>query len=289
VRRNLAVFAAGTLSLMTKHLTLPLVWCWFLYSTSPRRAALWMIAALALWLFTFAPTLPDGAGRIVERVFLYRSWPYGFQSPPLFYAAIIVLPFAAKWLRLDVLDALLFTALGAMTFTYGAGSNNFYPVLLFGSARPSRWLIALSISIILLVSPWTRLEMMIGNFNTNNVSWLICMVWFVSMTVMKLRVMRHMPPNGGKIMQWPCWCCCLCSQRGRHSLLKLSAVMTWRWMRCSVVSVLLSFVPMPSLPTTGLPSRVSRWHGEPLNLRLTGRRSRFGTRPTLELGFPAGN
>ena len=145
-----------------------------------------MVAALAIFALTFTPYVRDSYQRIVDRVLLYHSWGgYGFGSGPLFYVAIAVLPFLARRLGLDVLDGLLFCAVGQMVFIYGAGSNNIYPVFALGFIRPSNWLIPLGVVYVLLVAPWTALEIPVPN--TNNFLWILCLGWFIWMIFVKSR------------------------------------------------------------------------------------------------------
>lgn len=181
---NYRTFIGGTLALLVKHLTLPLVWCLFIYRTNVKRAAWWMVAALAIFMATFIPYLPDGAVRIVTRVFLYNSWGgYGFGSTPLFIAAIVSLPFIARWLRMDVIDALLLTALGQLTFAYGASLSHLYLVLALGAVRPSRWLILPSLVVCIMPG---GLDAMMGS---HNLVWAAVLPWFVYLVV-KRRAME---------------------------------------------------------------------------------------------------
>lgn len=180
-------FGGGTLSLIVKHVTLPLTWALFVYRKGVRRAAWWLVTALALFVATFIPYLPGGAPDIAQRVFLYGSWNnYGFGNPLLFFAMIALLPMLARALQFDLIDGLLFCALGQVVFMYGFGSNNIYPALLIASIRPTRWLIPLSAAYVLLVSPWTQLET--NPPNTNNVFFVIAGLWLVAQIATRQRL-----------------------------------------------------------------------------------------------------
>lgn len=154
-------FWLGALALLIKHITLPLVWALYVIKTDkPLRSALWMIAALALFAVSFAPYLPDGLNGIVSRVLLYRTpgQSYGFGSSALFYAAIVILPFVARALKLDIVDTLTFVVLGQLLFMPFASSNYFVLALGIGLLRPRWWLVPLGVVMLLLFSPWTSLE-----------------------------------------------------------------------------------------------------------------------------------
>jgi hypothetical protein len=141
-RRPSRIWLGGLLALLIKHLTLPLTWCLYLYGARRwQRAVLWMVAALALFALSFAPYLPNGVYRIVTRVLLYHGVGpvYGLGSPVLFYAALVLLPLVARRFRLDVIDGLLFTALGQMVFIYGIAFNYFTPTLALAMIRPTTW------------------------------------------------------------------------------------------------------------------------------------------------------
>lgn len=181
-------FPGGASGLIVKHVTLPLTWALFVYRTTPKRAALWLVAALALFALTFTPYLPAGLDDIVRRVLLYHSWGgYGFGSPVLFYAAIAVAPFAARRLGLDLIDGLVLCAVVQVVTTYGMGSNNIYPLMALGFIRPSRWLVPLCAVYVLLVNPWHPLEMA-QPINTNNALWLVCLAWLAVMVSSRVRL-----------------------------------------------------------------------------------------------------
>lgn len=171
------MFAFGVMALLMKHLLLPLVWCAFVYRAGPFRAAWWMVAVLAIFAATFIPYLPDGAQRIVTRVFLYNSTPgYGFGSPLLFIAAIVTLPFVARWLRMDMIDALIFTALGQLAFAHGAGWTHSYLPLALAAIRPTRWLIPLTLVVVFMTWGWPVP-------GAHNLVWLAVTPWFVYLVV----------------------------------------------------------------------------------------------------------
>ena len=179
-------FALGTLSILVKHLTLPLTWALFVYRENRQRAVLWMLAALALFFAAFIPYLPAGAPRIVTRVFMYTSsGGYGFGSSMLFYAAITALPFIAKSLGLDLIDGLLFIVLGQFVTTAGASVTHFYMVLALALVRPSWWLVPLTAVSVLLASPWTHLELYAGAYNA---LWIVALVWFIYLFIKNSRI-----------------------------------------------------------------------------------------------------
>ena len=178
----------GTLAIVIKHCTLFAVWTLFVYKVGTQRAALWLIAALAVFALTFTPYLPDGLNGIIQRVLLYHSWgEYGFASAWLFWLIMPCIPFIAKALAFDIVDAVLFSVIATLVFAYGAGADLFAMIFPLAFLRPTRWLIPLTAGVVLLISPWTHLEMA-EPFNTVNLLWSIIVVWFTISVVSSIRM-----------------------------------------------------------------------------------------------------
>ena len=115
----------------------------------------------AVFLATFIPFLPDGAERIVTRVFLYQSWAgrYGFSlflpvgvSAALFYGAMLTLPLLAQRWRLDERDTLILQTLGFFTFVHGASMHVFTLLMVALALRPTRAYGLLTLAVLLSVT-----------------------------------------------------------------------------------------------------------------------------------------
>ena len=178
----------GTLAIVIKHSTLFGVWTLFVYKAGVKRAAFWLAATVAVFALTFVPYLPDGLNGIVNRVLLYKSWAgYGFGSSLLFWAMMPLIPFAAKALRLDLWDAILLSLLATLAFAYGAGADLFAMIFPLAFVRPTRWLMPLTGAVLLLIAPWTRLEMA-EPFNTVNLLWVVALLWMAVWSFSRLKL-----------------------------------------------------------------------------------------------------
>lgn len=100
-----------------------------------------IVVPVALWGLSFAPYLPEGLDRIVERVFLYGSWhgQYGFQlvlpkslNALLFVAVMLLVPIFMR--RRGMKAVMIAAVLCYFVFAHGMGYNQFVMAIALLSA-----------------------------------------------------------------------------------------------------------------------------------------------------------
>jgi hypothetical protein len=146
------VWALATLSLIIKHNMLFLVLMLFLYVFRGRiRPLVAMGASSALFLLSFVPYLPDGLTGIVDNVFRYSGMQglWGLDallvwwSTPIFIPVMVALLYIMRD-RLPLLDGMAFAAVAFLALSPGIGTQYFLLLLVFGSLKPSKFLITFS-------------------------------------------------------------------------------------------------------------------------------------------------
>lgn len=144
-KNSVAVWTLCVLSIMVKHVVVFQVWALFVALWGWRRATLRMVAALAIFAISFAPYLPDGYARIIERVLLYSSWTgrygLGFILPEsvnaiLLYGVLLLLPVVGIRLRYTLDEILSLSFLGFPVFTHGMTQKLLIPTLAWLSIKP---------------------------------------------------------------------------------------------------------------------------------------------------------
>jgi hypothetical protein len=199
-RRNMWLWALGTIALLIKHITLFPVWMLFVFMAR-RRAPLLMIGALAVFAVSFLPFISTGYEGIYDNVLRYQSRPgvYGFGvlfpmplAGGLLYGVMAILPFiAVEYLRLSQAKSMELCTVAFVALVYGIGGQYFLLPVVFGSIFLSRWyVIYTAFATLCLVSGVD------GFFQTFpvlwNTVWIVSIGWFVSFFVVwKMPVSRR--------------------------------------------------------------------------------------------------
>jgi hypothetical protein len=161
------------------------------YAFGFRRALLALGMIGGVFLFSFAPYLPDAAGQIVHQVLLYASVDYGYGLAPLlpdglhkliFYAGMLMLPVWVRRRGLLLAEALLACSLLFLILTPGFGIQMAALVLVFGALEPSIWYMLMASVTATLVYPYPLLAASAPVLN--NLLWVMC-VWRLTMIYRK--------------------------------------------------------------------------------------------------------
>jgi hypothetical protein len=187
----LPVWLLGTLSILIKHLQVFSVWMLFMYTVRGRlRAAGLFAATLLVFAASFLPYLPASLDGIRANVIGYRGftkiWGFGmllprYLSEPLFVAAMLALPFAARFrLRLSPARGLELASAGLMAFIHGISEQYFVVPAIFGSVvRPwAYWVYTAAATLFLVASPHN--VYLVAWPTIWNLVWLAAAAWVAS-------------------------------------------------------------------------------------------------------------
>lgn len=177
----------AAVSLALKQTTVFLWLALFVGLWGVRKGFLRMLVPASLWCLSFAPYLPDGLNRIVERVILYNSWSgsYGLQlilpkstNSILFFAVMVGLPVL---LRKRSTESILFAETAAFfVFAHGMGMNLFTVAIVLSAALAPAWCILFTAAS--LPTLWLPGFLVVGQAGMNTV-WLVSVgAWARSLT-----------------------------------------------------------------------------------------------------------
>ncbi len=181
-----SLWLLATLALVVKHLNVFMVWTFFLYvCSSVRRAGVAMACAIAVFLLSFWPYLPEGRDGIIHNVLLYRGIlrPYGLTTwiPravvfPVFLVAMTVIPLILlrRW---PLVRAMTFSTLALLILITGTGEAYFILPVIWGSLvrGPGYWIYSLVTYTFLLSGP-SNLQVWSG-FLPWNMLWGALCLW----------------------------------------------------------------------------------------------------------------
>ncbi|MFN8378355.1 MAG: hypothetical protein U0452_06740, partial [Anaerolineae bacterium] len=183
----LAIWALCVLSIMVKHVAVFQVWALFVALWGWRKATLRMVAALALFTLSFAPYLPDGYARIVDRVLLYSSWTGRFGlglvlpesiNAVLLYGVLLLIPIVGVRLKFTTDEIMSLSFLGFPVFTHGMNQKLFIPTLAWLSISPkAAWFVVTIGAALTMVLPAALWGI------SMSIAWIACIVAF--MTVLR--------------------------------------------------------------------------------------------------------
>lgn len=145
------VWGLATLALLVKHIVVFPVLALFVGQWGRGRGSARFIASLALFGLSFAPYLPAGADRIVQRVLLYSSWQevygLGLLLPPgtlalFFYGGMMALCFRSQ--PYEPVHRLWRVLLGQFVLIYGFSTPMLPLLLTWAALIPDAWYAALT-------------------------------------------------------------------------------------------------------------------------------------------------
>jgi hypothetical protein len=136
------ILLAGCLAIAIKHITIFLVWAFFIHMVGLRRTILWMFCCVSVLALLFVPYLTVGYDGIVANVLRYDSRDdYGLTVilpvelvKIIFFVIMLALPTMQK--QRDALQSMALTAWAMMAFIYGAGYQ--YYALVIALSAPLR-------------------------------------------------------------------------------------------------------------------------------------------------------
>jgi hypothetical protein len=183
----------ATVAIVIKHDVAFLAWMLYVYTFPGWRAWLAMAATGLVFLATFIPYLPNGAGGILRNVFLYQSITgvYGFGALlpgafVLFVGVMLALPYAMKRAGLPVHEAFGVQAVAQIATMPGMGDQYWVLVPLASALRLSRWGVAFALigSVVVLGLPWSvTAEWVRGwpyELRLMNIVWFVSLAWLAS-------------------------------------------------------------------------------------------------------------